>query len=220
MKRELKRYLLKVCQVIGLCIVILVLGKYILSFYIGLIRIDSSSHLMIDKKNKRIQFKGVINRDSGWIQLLIYAHSEKWLKKIPGLKEYSQNIAQILAKNCAIKTDIELTRLQKAILDLGIEYWQPYNIIIEYKKKNKKYTIPILELVKDGYYNGNKIPLEKLIFLGFGLSKAYNNQVFVGNLSELIKSWFLRQSGNSGFILNQEIIPKKGTKVSIYIYYE
>lgn len=175
--------------------------------------------LTIDKEKQELRFGGRIQNKEGWVQSLIYAQGYKWLKD-----------------KSAIASDVSILELQKAILLCGVKYWKivkygqnkgSVEVKVQWVKKGKTEEINALQMISGDI--GEDLPLEQLIFLGFGMS-SFDEKVLSEGPSaickecpllpleeEIVEAWFRRPSGESGYELNSKLIPPVGTPVTVII---
>lgn len=175
--------------------------------------------LTIDKEKQELRFSGRIQNKEGWVQSLIYAQGYKWLKD-----------------KSAIVSDVSILELQKAILLCGVKYWKivkygqnkgSVEVKVQWVKRGKTKEIDAFQMLSRKIEED--LPLEQLIFLGFGMSSfdervlseapsAVCNECPLLPLEEkIVEAWFRRESGESGYELNSKPIPSVGTPVTIII---
>ncbi len=171
------------------------------------------NHLFIDTEKREIHLTGKVVKTEGWVQFLFYAPGYKWLKK-----------------ECAIIIDAELSSLQTAVALLDWKLWQRL-----WEKRSRDEDVKVTL----NWKNGNNILATKLlkeasdicffdlIFVG----SPYFDEIVIGEgfsgpcsrcplftLEEkALRKEFIRPCGKSGYFLNEDLMPPKGTSLEITI---
>ena len=170
-------------------------------------------HLFVDTEKREIHLTGRVVKTKGWVQSLFYAHGYKWLKK-----------------ESAIIIDADLSSLQTAIALLDWKLWQrlwekrsrdeDIEVTLNWEDRN---NILASKLLKEA----NDICFFDLIFVG----SPYFDEIVIGEgfsgpcsrcplfaLEEkALRKEFIRLSGKSGYFLNEDLMPPKGTSLKITI---
>ena len=169
--------------------------------------------LLVDPEKREIHSTGRVAKREGWVQFLFYAHGYRWLKE-----------------ESAIIIDADLSSLQTAIALLDWKLWQRL-----WEKKARDEDIK----VKLNWENGNNILATKLlkksddicfsdlIFIG---SPYFDEAVLGGRFSgpcsrcplftleeRALRKEFIRPSGKSGYFLDEDLMPPKGSCLKITI---
>lgn len=177
-------------------------------------------NVFINTVTREISFQGEIRQEKGWVQFLLYLCGYGWLEK-----------------EAAIVSEANLADLQKAIALLNWQLWDQLWLgetcgrekEVEIFLKWDKEKIAPNELIVLEYSLG----IGDLIFLGspffdplfleqcrqkwvcIALVEASRCPLFL--LHETIKEKFVRESGQSGYLLNYDKLPPLGTQISIVI---
>lgn len=165
--------------------------------------------ITLDTTRKEIGFRGFIQKDSGWVQHLIYLKGYKWLKE-----------------KSAIVCSVRLKDFQLTFASLDFYLWDSLWQRLTYKKRVKLFIegIPAESLVTvdeelglgDFLFLGS--PYFDGIALGGGYQTCEECPVFEVEKKALEKL-FIRASGKSGYYLRTKNFPKKKeVKIVIKIY--
>ena len=170
-------------------------------------------HLFIDTEKREIHLTGRVVKTKGWVQSLFYVYGYKWLEK-----------------ESAIIIDADLSSLQTAIALLDWKLWQrlwekrsrdeDIKVTLNWENRN---NILATKLLKEA----NDICFFDLIFVG----SPYFDEIVIGEgfsgpcsrcplftLEEkALRKEFIRLSGKSGYFLNEDLMPPKGTSLKITI---
>ncbi len=182
-------------------------------------KLIAPDQLTIDKEKQELRFRGRIQNKEGWVQSLIYAQGYKWFKD-----------------KSAIASNVSILELQKAILLCGVKYWKivkygqnkgSVEVKVQWVERGKVKEVNALQMIPGEI--GEDLPLEQLIFLGFGMS-SFDERVLSEDPSaickgcpllpleeEIVEAWFRREPGESGYRLNSKLIPPPGTPVTVII---
>jgi len=170
-------------------------------------------HLSVDTEKREIHLTGRVVKTKGWVQSLFYAYGYKWLKK-----------------ESAIIIDADLSSLQTAIALLDWKLWQR---LWEKRSRNEDVKVTL------NWENGNNILATKLlkeaddiyffdlifvgspyfdeIVIGEGFSGPCSRCPLFALEEKALRKEFIRPSGKSGYFLNEDLIPPKGTSLKITI---
>jgi len=169
--------------------------------------------LFVDTEKSEIHLTGQVVKTKGSVQFLFYAHGYKWLKE-----------------ESAIIIDADLSSLQTAIALLDWKLWQRLwekkgrvqDIKVKLNWENGK-SILATKLLK----KANDIQFSDLIFVG---SPYFDEAVLGGGFSgpcsrcplftleeKALRKQFIRPSGKSGYFLDENLMPPKGTYLKITI---
>jgi len=182
-------------------------------------------NIVIDKNREEIRFSGKVAKTTGWVQFLIYVDGYKWL----------ENEAAIIAK-------ARLKDLQLSLALLDWKYWDEFyymkrgeeidfetkemELLLSWKEDNKFKTIKAKETItikKTTDY----LKLPGFIFLGYPLfdSIVLNSEPRTSCLGcpffpieeKTLRQLFRRNSGESGYEINTEVMPPLNTEINIII---
>ena len=170
-------------------------------------------HLFVDTEKREIHLTGTVVKTKGWVQSLFYAYGYKWLKK-----------------ESAIIIDADLSSLQTAIALLDWKLWQR---LWEKRSRNEDVKVTLK------WENGNNILATKLleeaddicffdlifvgspyfdeIVIGEGFSGPCSRCPLFALEEKALREEFIRPSGKSGYFVNEDLIPPKGTSLKITI---
>ena len=167
----------------------------------------------IDTEKSEIHLTGRVVKKEGWVQFLFYAHGYRWLKE-----------------ESAIIIDADLASLQNAIALLDWKLWQRL-----WEKKGRDEDIKVTLNWENGnnilatklLKKANDIRFSDLIFVG---SPYFDEAVLGGGFSgpcsrcplftleeKALRTQFIRPSGKSGYFLDENLMPPKGTYLKITI---
>jgi len=190
-------------------ILILVLFTFAYSFG-KVLRIGEVS---VCREEGRIEFEGIVQKDSGWVQFLIFLRGYDWLRD-----------------ECAIISDARLIDLQRAIFLIDPKLWNDLwhrrikggRVILEWDNKKMEAT-SLLNVKKEELGIGDILfigsPLwDRIVLREIGIRKCRGCPLFELE-KEGIKKTFKRKNGESGYTLNKRM-PPKGTTVRITILIE
>jgi len=169
--------------------------------------------LLVDAEKGEIHLTGRVVNHKGWVQFLFYASGYKWLKE-----------------ESAIVIDADLSSLQTALALLD---WKLWHRLWEKKSRDEDIKVTL------NWENGNNILATKLlkkandirfsdlIFVG---SPYFDEAVLGGGFSgpcsrcplftleeKALRKQFTRPSGKSGYFLDENLMPPKGTYLKITI---
>jgi len=171
--------------------------------------------IAIYEEEAKIRFPATINKEEGWVQHLIYLQGYQWLKD-----------------KSAITTDTHLAALQKAFALLDWELWdylwqgldseKVYGVRVYIYHEGEKRPASSFVLAQDTLYVGD------IMFLG----SPYFDTIAFGAPAEVdctlcpvfpleqeaLNERFQRKSGLTGYDLNENLMPAKGSKVEVIIY--
>jgi len=169
--------------------------------------------LFVDAEKREIHLTGQVMKREGWVQFLFYCRGYRWLEE-----------------ESALIIDADLIFLQTAIALLDWELWdglwekkvRDEDIRVKLNWKNGK-SILATQLVKDG----DDVQFSDLIFLGSPyFDEAVLGEIFGGSCSlcplysleeKALRKEFVRPSGKSGYFLNKDLMPPRGTYLEITI---
>ncbi|GAG60815.1 unnamed protein product [marine sediment metagenome] len=182
-------------------------------------------NIVIDKNKEEIYFTGRVAKRKGWVQFLIYADGYKWLEE-----------------EAAIISDARLKDLQLSLALLDWKYWDEFyymkrgeeidfeidemELLLRWKEDNKFKTIKAREtiIIKEAT---DYLKLPGLIFLGYPFfdSIVLNGETHTSCLGcpffpmeeKTLRQLFRRNSGESGYEINPEVMPPLNTKINIII---
>ncbi|MEO0109939.1 MAG: hypothetical protein ABIL00_04085 [candidate division WOR-3 bacterium] len=155
-------------------------------------------NLVVDSLNREIIFSGFLQKDTGWVQHLIYLEGYKWLKN-----------------NSAIVSSLRLKDFQVAFASLDFYLWDS----LWQRTGGRKVDLFIEDIPAESLVlTDDKLNLGDFIFLGspnfdhFALEGIYADcercPIF-DKEKEIFEKLFIRQSGRSGYYLNKKKFPKK-----------
>lgn len=182
-------------------------------------------NIVIDKNKEEIHFSGRVVKNTGWIQFLIYVAGYKWLEK-----------------EAAIISEARLKDLQLSLALLDWEFWDEFYymkrgeeidfdteeiaLLLRWKEDNKFQTIKAQDTIIIREIK-NSLKLPGFIFLG---SPFFDPIVLDGKLHDsclgcpflpveekTLRQLFNRKSGESGYEINNEVIPPLNTEINIII---
>lgn len=182
-------------------------------------------NIVIDKNKEEMYFTGRVVKIKGWVQFLIYADGYKWLEE-----------------EAAIISDARLKDLQLSLALLDWKYWDEFyymkrgeeidfeteemELLLSWKEDNKSKTIKAKETIiikKTTDY----LKLPGFIFLGYPFfdptvldGKSHTNCLncpFFPVEEKTLRQLFRRNSGESGYEINTEVIPPINTEINIII---
>jgi len=182
-------------------------------------------NIVIDKNNEEILFSGKVVKTTGWIQFLIYVDGYKWLEE-----------------ETAIISDAQLKDLQLSLAFLDWKYWDEFyymkrgegidfkngemELLLRWKEDNEFKTIKAQSTIIIRETN-DYLKLPGLIFLGYSLfdpivldGKLRDNCMgcpFFPVEEKTLRQLFKRNSGESGYEINPEVIPPFNTEINIII---
>ena len=174
--------------------------------------------IWINTQTGEIRFTGKVRKDEGWVQFLVYAHGYKWLEE-----------------ESAIVSGAKLVDLQKAIAMLDYKAWDDIwfrrktpeasklMLLLEWKEGGVLKRSEAKKLVKteDPLWIGDLIFLGSPYFDGIALRgpPARNcARCPIFSLEQMVlKEEFRRESGQLGYELDPNLLPPKGTEVTIII---
>ena len=169
--------------------------------------------LFVDAQKSEIHLTGRVVKAEGWVQFLFYCHGYRWLKE-----------------ESAIIIDADLSSLQTAIALLDWKLWQrlwekkvrdeDIKVTLNWEGGNSILATTLLKKNDD-------IRFSDLIFVG----SPYFDEIVIGEgfsgscslcplftLEEkALRKEFIRPSGNSGYFLDEDLMPPKGTYLKITI---
>lgn len=182
-------------------------------------------NIVIDKNKEEMYFTGRVAKIKGWVQFLIYVAGYKWLEE-----------------EAAIISDARLKDLQLSLALLDWKYWDEFyymkrgeeidfeteemELLLSWKEDNKFKTIKAKEtiIIKE---TTDYLRLPGFIFLGYPF---FDPIVLDGKLRDsclgcpffpveekTLRQLFKRNSGESGYEINPEVMPPLNTKINIII---
>jgi len=171
---------------------------------------EVNSPLFVDTTRREISFIGWVQRDSGWVQHLIYLKGYKWLRG-----------------NSAIACSVRLKDFQLCFAQIDFylwdSLWQRLNSSPEKRVKLLVEGIPAESLV----LSDEELELRDFLFLG---SPYFDDVALGGGYSaceecpvfdiekKVLERLFIRSSGKSGYYLNTKKFPKaKSVKITVKI---
>ncbi len=169
--------------------------------------------LLVDAKKGEIHLTGQVVNHQGWVQFLFYAPGYKWLKE-----------------ESAIVIDADLSSLQTALALLDWKLWhrlwekrsrdEDIKVTLNWENGNNILATKLLK-------KANDIRFSDLIFVG---SPYFDEAVLGGGFSgpcnrcplftleeKALRKQFIRPSGKSGYFLDENLMPPKGTYLKITI---
>jgi len=169
--------------------------------------------LLVDTEKDEIHLIGRVVNHQGWVQFLFYAPGYKWLKE-----------------ESAIIIDADLSSLQTALALLDWKLWQR---LWEKRSRNEDIKVTLNWENGDSFLatkllkKANDIQFSDLIFVG---SPYFDEAVLGGGFSgpcsrcplftleeKALRKQFTRPSGKSGYFLDENLMPPKGTHLKITI---
>lgn len=182
-------------------------------------------NIIIDKNKEEILFSGKVAKTTGWVQFLIYVDGYKWLEE-----------------EAAIISDARLKDLQLSLALLDWKYWDEFyymkrgeeidfgtdemELLLSWKEDNKFKTIKAKEtiIIKKTI---DYLKLPGFIFLGYPFfdptvldGKSHTsclNCPFFPVEEKTLRQLFRRNSGESGYEINTEVMPPLNTEINIII---
>ncbi|MBA7494418.1 hypothetical protein ES702_04994 [subsurface metagenome] len=182
-------------------------------------------NIIIDKNKEEIYFTGRVAKTKGWVQFLIYVDGYKWLED-----------------EAAIISNAKLKDLQLSLALLDWKYWDEFyyikrgeeidfeteemKLLLSWKEDNKFKTIKAKEtiIIKEAT---DYLKLPGLIFLGYPFfdSIVLNGEPHTSCLGcpffpmeeKTLRQLFRRNSGESGYEINTEVMPPLNTEINIII---
>uniref|UniRef100_A0A7C3UQF1 Uncharacterized protein n=1 Tax=candidate division WOR-3 bacterium TaxID=2052148 RepID=A0A7C3UQF1_UNCW3 len=159
----------------------------------------SSTGIQIDSLKREVVFNGRIEKDTGWVQHLIYLEGYKWLKE-----------------NSAIVSSVRLKDLQLSLASLDFYLWDSLYQRVGGKERIDLFIegIPAESLI----LTKEKLSVGDFLFLGspqfdeFALEGIYSSCErcpFLGVERKSFEKLFIRNSGKRGYYLNKRNFPKK-----------
>jgi hypothetical protein len=169
--------------------------------------------LFVDAEKREICLNGRVAKTKGWVQFLFYAHGYRWLEE-----------------ESAIIIDADLASLQTAIALLDWKLWQrlwdkrsrdeDIKVTLNWGNGN---TVLATKLLK----KANEICFSDLIFVG----SPYFDEIVIGEgfsgpcnrcplftlEKKVLRKEFIRPFGNSGYFLDEDLMPPKGASLKITI---
>ena len=180
-------------------------------------------NVSVNKTKKIIEFPARVVKNSGYVNFLVYARGYKWLEK-----------------SCAITGDINLPDLQNAIAFLDWKLWDRLwvgngipkdkddskgfmRVFINYDNKDKE-AISFIDAGGETFELGDFVFLGSPFFdpvilrdkpgLDCGKCPAHKLE------EKSLRKEFIRNSGKSGYELNENTMPPVGMEVTIKIKWE
>ena len=182
-------------------------------------------NIVIDKNKEEIYFTGRVVKIKGWVQFLIYADGYKWLEE-----------------EAAIISDARLKDLQLSLALLDWKYWDEFyymkrgeeidfeteelELLLRWEEDNKFKTIKAREtiIIKE---TTDYLRLPCFIFLGYPLfdSIVLDSELRTSCLGcpffpveeKTLRQLFKRNSGESGYEINTEVMPPLNTEINMII---
>lgn len=170
------------------------------------------SEVTVRRSENSVSFSGVVTRDKGWVQFLIYAPGYKWLEQ-----------------ECAITAMTSLASVQCAIADLDWKVWEDlwaqgkrvFGIDVWITHNEIRYR------AQDLVSASEDLCLKDLMFVG----SPYFDTVALDPKSagicascplypveqDLLRQEAIRESGRSGYDLIHERMPPTGARVEITV---
>jgi hypothetical protein len=169
-----------------------------------------SAVVTVRRSENTVSFPGVVTRDKGWVQFLIYAPGYRWLEQ-----------------ECAITAMTSLISVQNAVAGLDWKVWED---LWAQRKRVPGIDVWITHdgvrhRAQDLVFASEELHLKDLLFVG----SPYFDAVALDPKSagicaacplypveqEFLKQEAVRESGRSGYELNQERMPAPGARVEI-----
>jgi len=182
-------------------------------------------NIIIDKNKEKILFSGKVAKTKGWVQFLIYVDGYKWLEE-----------------EAAIISEARLKDLQLSLALLDWKYWDEFyymkrgeeidfeteelELLLRWEEDNKFKTIKAREtiIIKE---TTDYLRLPCFIFLGYPLfdSIVLDSELRTSCLGcpffpieeKTLRQLFRRNSGESGYGINTEVMPPLNTEINIII---
>jgi len=182
-------------------------------------------NIIIDKNKEEILFSGKVAKTTGWVQFLICVDGYKWLEE-----------------EAAIISDARLKDLQLSLALLDWKYWDEFyymkrggqidfktdemELLLSWKEDNKFKTIKAKETIIIKKIT-DYVKLPGFIFLGYPFfdpivldGKSHTsclNCPFFPAEEKTLRQLFIRNSGESGYEINTEVLPPLNAKINIII---
>jgi len=182
-------------------------------------------NIIIDKNKEEILFSGKVAKTTGWVQFLIYVDGYKWLEE-----------------ETAIISEARLKDLQLSLALLDWKYWDEFyymkrgeeidfeteemELLLSWKEDNIFKTIKAKEtiIIKE---TTDYLRLPSFIFLGYPLfdsivldGKSHTSCLgcpFFPMEEKTLRQLFRRNSGESGYEINTEVMPPLNIEINIII---
>ena len=182
-------------------------------------------NIVIDKNKEEMYFTGRVAKRKGWVQFLIYVDGYKWLEE-----------------EAAIISEARLKDLQLSLALLDWKYWDEFyymkrgeeidfgteelELLLRWEENNKSNTIKAQNTIVIKEKNVF-LKLPGFIFLGYPFfdpivldSELHTSCLgcpFFPVEEKTLRQLFRRNSGDSGYEINTEVIPPLNTEINIII---